>query len=84
MAAEQEPRRLTPTERLHEVTLAALARRPAETEHTVDLSRNARGVVQFTVTVRGTDLDTVVDSAVAKFDALAALYPYPAGSGETA
>lgn len=72
-----EPRRLTPTERLHEVTMAALARRPAETEHSIELSRNAKGVAQFSITVRGSDLDSVVMSAVSRFDFLNHRYPYP-------
>lgn len=69
---------MTPTERLHEVTMASLARRPAETEHTVEISRNAKGIAQFSISVRGSDLDAVVESAVEKFDSLAALYPYDA------
>lgn len=80
-ATEETPRRLTPTERLHEVTIAALARRPAETEHTTDISRNARGVVQFSVAVRGPDLDAVIDAAVEKFDFLNERYPYPSANG---
>jgi hypothetical protein len=75
--APEQPHRLTPTERLHEVTMAALARRPAETEHTVDISRNAKGVAQFAVAVRGPNLDAVVDAAVEKFDFLNERYPYP-------
>lgn len=82
MSATETPRRLTPTERLHEVTLAALSRRPAETEHTIDLSRNAKGVAQFSVAVRGTDLDAVLAAAVAKFDFLNDRYPYPSNGGE--
>lgn len=69
---------MTPTERLHEVTMASLARRPAETEHTVDISRNAKGIAQFSVAVRGTDLDATCDAAVAKFDFLNERYPYDA------
>jgi hypothetical protein len=76
-----EPHRLTPTERLHEVTMAALAHRPAEPEHTVEISRNAKGVAQFSIAVRGTDLDAVTDSAVAKFDFLNERYPYPSANG---
>lgn len=80
MSSTIPERRQTPTERLHEVTLAALARRPAETEHTVDISRNARGIAQFSVAVRGTDLDATIDAAVAKFDYLSERYPYKASS----
>lgn len=73
-------RRQTPTERLHEVTLAALARRPAETEHTIDISRNARGIAQFAIAVRGADLESVLTAAVEKFDFLNDRYPYPAAN----
>ncbi len=76
--------RLTPTERLHEVTLAALARRPAETEHDIELSRNARGVVQFGLKVRGPNLEHVLTAAVEKFDFLNARYPYSDANGGTA
>lgn len=74
-------RRMTPTERLHEVTMASLARRPAETEHTVEISRNAKGIAQFSISVRGSDLDSVLYSAVDKFDFLSDRYPYPAANG---
>lgn len=78
MSETATERRMTPTERLHEVTMASLARRPAETEHTVEISRNAKGIAQFSISVRGSDLDAVVESAVAKFGVLTALYPYDA------
>jgi hypothetical protein len=73
--------RQTPTERLHEVTMAALARRPYESEHSVDLSRNARGVAQFSVAARGTNLEVVLQQAVDTFDFLDARYPYPTTNG---
>ena len=69
------PRRLTPTERLHEVTMAAMQRRPAEPEHTVGLTLNAKGDVQIEVTGRGPDLDALVASVQAAFDGLRDLYP---------
>lgn len=71
-----EPRRLTPTERLHEVTLAAIQRPASPPEHSVEISRNAKGVAQFAVTVRGHDLAVVLDKATDAFDALSAAYPY--------
>lgn len=76
-----EPRRSTPTERLHEVTMAALARHPAEAEHNIEISRNAKGVAQFTVGVRGPDLAHIVTQATATFDKLCVLYPYPTNEG---
>jgi hypothetical protein len=71
-----EPRRLTPTERLHEVTLAALQRSPQPSEHTVDIARNAKGVYQWSVAVRGDDLDECVQRAVEKAQELAVKFPY--------
>ena len=70
-----EPRKLTPTERLHEVTMSALARTPAQPEHTVGLTLNAKGDVQIEVTGRGTDLDGLAASVQTTFDVLVAKYP---------
>ena len=70
-----ETKRLTPTERLHEVTMTALARTPAQPEHTVGLTLNAKGDVQIEVTGRGTDLDGLAASVEAAFDALCEKYP---------
>lgn len=77
-----EPRKLTPTERLHEVTMTALARTPAQPEHTVGLTLNAKGDVQIEVTGRGTDLEGLAASVTAEFDALCE--KYPRGNGGTA
>lgn len=78
----EEPRRLTPTERLHEVTMTALARTPAQPEHTVGLTLNAKGDVQIEVTGRGTDLTGLYSDVSATFDALCE--KYPRGNGGTA
>ncbi len=75
-----EPHRLTPTERLHEVTMAAMNRRPSEPESSVTISRNAKGVAQFEVTVRGHDEDICEIKAQAIYDALVARFPYPAST----
>ncbi len=76
--------RLTPTERLHEVTMAAMGRRPAEPESSVTISRNARGVFQFEVTVRSGDVVEAYDLATKTLQSLEALYPYPdTNGGET-
>ena len=51
-AAEQngtERRRLTPTERLHEITLAALHRTPVKASEEVEVTRNAKGDYQYRV-----------------------------------
>lgn len=80
--AEPEARRLTPTERLHEVTMAALTRRAAEPEHSITLARNARGIVQPEIVVRGTDLGAVLAMATETFDFLCKRYAYPAAAGD--
>jgi hypothetical protein len=50
MSAPEEPRRrLTPTERLHEITLAALHRTPVKASEEVEITRNAKGDYQFRV-----------------------------------
>lgn len=76
-----EPRRLTPTERLHEVTMTAMGRRPAEPESSVTITRNARGVFQFEVTVRGGDPLACHVAAEQLIDTLTASYPYPVTNG---
>lgn len=81
--SENEPRRLTPTERLHEVTMAALTRAASPPEHSVEITRNAKGVAQFEVTVRGYDLEEVLAQAQATWTALSAALPYPVENGST-
>jgi hypothetical protein len=75
MGNDTTERRLTPTERLHEVTMTALARTPAQPEHTVGLTLNAKGDVQIEVTGRGVDLEHLAQSVGATFDALCEKYP---------
>jgi len=77
-------RRLTPTERLHEVTMAAMSRAPSPPEHSVEITRNAKGVAQFEITVRGYDLEAVLAQAQATWTALSAALPYPETNGGTA
>ncbi len=81
MSMTDEPRRLTPTERLHEVTMATLQRAATPPEHSVEITRNAKGVTQFTVTVRGYDIDAVAKQAWVFYDSLEATYPFPATNG---
>lgn len=71
----------TPTQRLHEVTMAALSRTPSPPEHTVGLTLNAKGDVQIEVTGRGVDLAALETSVTATFDRLRA--KYPRGNGAT-
>ena len=61
--------------------MAALTRPPSLPEHSVTISRNARGVVQMEVTVRGFDALAVHDEAERIFDTLTASYPYPVTNG---
>ena len=79
--ATTEPHRPTPTERLHEVTMAALHRAPIEPEHNIEISRNAKRETQFSVSVRGADLGNVLEQATKAYDRLAILYPYPTMNG---
>ena len=81
MTEPAEPRRLTPTERLHEVTMAAMTRTPSPPEHSVEITRNAKGVAQFEVTVRGYDLSDVLAKAQEAFSALETALPYPDNGG---
>lgn len=74
-------RRLTPTERLHEVTMAAMNRRPAEPESSVSISRNARGVSQFEIVVRGPNPDDCRATAQRIFAMLEGDHPYPTTNG---
>lgn len=71
-----EDRPPTPTARLHEVTMAALNRRPAEPVSDVSISRNAKGDYQFEVTVRGTDPGLCIASATSSIRQLRELYPH--------
>lgn len=79
MTGEPE-RRQTPTERLHEVTMAALTRAAAPPEHTVGLTLNAKGDVQIEVTGRSHDLERLGASVSAMFDTLREKYPRGNGS----
>lgn len=83
-AGELGARRQTPTERYHELALQAAASRPATPEHSLELTRNAKGDVQIALTVRGVDLDELERDATESFDRLCAKYqradaPAPAG-----
>lgn len=77
--SEPEPRRLTPTERLHEVSMAAIQRAAAPPEHSVEIARNAKGVHQYEVTVRGYSLDQVLADALAAQRQLDSALPYTEG-----
>jgi hypothetical protein len=72
-------RKRTPTERLHELAMAHATRPLAAPEHSCDLTRNAKGQTQISLTVRGTELLDVMESAVLVYDRLRARYPLPSG-----
>lgn len=55
--------RLTPTQRLHEVTLAALARSGPSKTPSVEIARNAKGDWQFDVTASPDDGETLGECA---------------------
>lgn len=80
-----EPVKLTPTQRLHEVTLAALTKTSRPPSESVEISRNAKGDAQFTVsvvTVEGETLASANDRAQKEYDRLCKQYPHTNG-GET-
>jgi hypothetical protein len=56
--------------------------RPGGAESACELTRNAKGHVQFTVTVRAGTAQDSASEAQRIFDALNAAYPYPNGSTE--
>jgi hypothetical protein len=75
-ARTAEPARLpSPTQRLHEVTMAALTRAPAPPEHSVALTLNAKGDVQIEVTGRGHDLGALTADVLETFEELRGRYP---------
>jgi hypothetical protein len=50
MSSEPEPqRKMTPTERAHQIMLAALHRTPVKASEEVEVTRNAKGDYQFRV-----------------------------------
>jgi hypothetical protein len=71
----ESERRLTPTERLYELSMAWAQRGPVPAEQSVDITRNAKGDWQFSVTVRGHDIDDVLQRAMMAASSLEARYP---------
>jgi hypothetical protein len=60
---------------MSEVAMALAQRKPSVPTSSVQLSRNAKGDVQFTVDVTLPDADEAADKAVAIFNDLSDLYP---------
>lgn len=85
-AEPAEPRRPTPTERmheanarLHELAMTFATRPSAQPEHSCELTRNAKGATQIALTVRGTDAAEVVALACELYEGVRSRYPLPSG-----
>jgi hypothetical protein len=78
-----EAHRPTPTQAFRELAMAVAQRTSAAPESSVTVSRNARGVFQFEVTVRGEDVTDCIAEAKDTVAELVALYPYPVTNGGT-
>jgi hypothetical protein len=63
--------------------MAAMSRRPSEPVSDVTISRNAKGVAQFEVTVRGVDPEDCRRHAQRIWATLEADHPYPVTNGGT-
>lgn len=80
--AASEPRRKSPTERLHELAMTIAERRPTAAEHAIEVTtttirpagEKAYRVHNWTVTIRGDDPDEIDRVAKRIDDGLAAKY----------
>jgi predicted aspartyl protease len=81
-AADWREQRPTPSQRLHEVTMAALAKAPSVPEHTLELERDRNGNFLIRLAVRGPELPELVTNGAQTFDALCARYPRTNGGAE--
>jgi hypothetical protein len=61
--------------------MAAMTRAAAPPEHSVEITRNAKGVHQYEVTVRGYDLAEVIQRALDVRARLDEVLPYPTENG---
>lgn len=77
-AVEKRPHTRSPWREAFEM----IANHPQSAESACELTRNAKGVPQFTVTVRGGTAAENVAEARRLFDELAVAYPYANGAGE--
>jgi hypothetical protein len=80
-------RRLTPTERLHEVTMSVLNRRPVTPESSVTIGVTAKRLHTWEITVRGDDPEECDRVARVIDDGLAERYAHelePSGDTITA
>lgn len=78
-AASELPRP-TPTQAFRELAMA-VAQRGTAPESSVTISRNAKGVAQFEVTVRGESVQGCLADALVVFGQIEAVHPYPATNG---
>ena len=72
---DEEPRRLTASERAHEITLALLAPKPVAPEYDAELTLNAKGDVQIRVAAKGPDRHAVEEHVREMFEAFVHAYP---------
>jgi len=75
-------RRWTPTEYARALAMAYATRQAQAPESAVEITRNAKGDYQFTVTVRGDDVQACETMAVGVSERLAAKYPRQNGATE--
>jgi hypothetical protein len=80
-AASQDVR-LTPTQAFRELAMA-VAQRSTAPESSVTVKRNAKGVFEFEVTVRGEDAELCSREAQHIVVFLEVRYPYPVTNGST-
>ena len=82
MSALEETPRLTPTQRLHEVTMAALHRQPAAPESSVEIGVTAKRLHTWTVTVRGVDPEECARVAQRLDNELSAAFAHELENGD--
>lgn len=75
MSSQEPVRRQSPSERYHELSMAWATRPLAAPEHSLDITRNAKGDWQYSLTVRGADLADVLEAAFEAVEQLEAKYP---------
>lgn len=72
---DDRPRRVSNTEVLR-VLLERLRQQGASTENAIELTRNAKGDIQYSVKARADTLDEALAEALRVEAALATVYPY--------
>lgn len=77
---DQPERRLSPTEREHELAMAHATRQLEAPQHSLEVTRNAKGEYQFSLTTRGVDLGELVRNTFEAVALVAAEYPREGGA----